>query len=305
VTRREFLAITGSLAIAGCGAGAGRRIHAQAWGSQGTRDGSFIQPRAMGFDGGELYVIDTTGRVQVFSPTGDFIRSWRTPDDKNGTPTAIHFTPDRVIIPDTHYSKILEYTRQGELLDQWGSYGTGPDQFIYPTGLVRDSAGTFYISEYGIDAERVHVFDKNHQFLRQWGSHGEAPGQFNRAMALLLAKDEVLVVADTANHRLQCFSKDGELLRVIGSAGTEPGQLKFPHDLSLGPDNTVYVAEYGANRISRWSLDGDFIAVYGGPGRALGSFNAPRGVTVSPDNMVYVADTDNHRIQYFPVEAWP
>ncbi|MCC6144338.1 MAG: hypothetical protein IT368_11080 [Candidatus Hydrogenedentes bacterium] len=303
MTRREFLALTASMALAGCGTGGGSRIDAKAWGSQGTRNGSFIRPRAMGFDGGEVYVIDTTGRIQVFTPDGTFKRSWKTPDDTNGTPTAIHFTADRVIVPDTHYSQILEYTREGELLEKWGSYGTGPDQFIYPTGIALDSDGCYFISEYGVDAERVHVFGPDRQFLRQWGQHGEGPGDFNRAMALVLAHDRTVVVADTANHRIQCFTPEGELIRVIGRAGSEAGALKFPHDIALGPDHTLYAAEYGANRISRWSLDGSFIASYGGPGRALGTFNAPRGVVISPDNVVYVADTDNHRIQYFPVEA--
>lgn len=274
-----------------------------AWGTQGLRDGDFLRPRAIGVHDSEVYVIDTTGRVQVFDEDGAFQRGWRTPSAENGTPTAIAFAENRVIVPDTHYSQILEYGTDGTLLNQWGSYGTGEDEFIYPTGAAIDAKGVQYFSEYGIDAERVHVFSPAREFVRQWGSHGEAPGQFNRAMAIALGRDETLYVADTANHRIQCFTKTGELLRVVGEAGTAPGQLKFPHDLTIAPDGSILVSEYGSHRISRFTADGTFLRTYGSAGRGPGQYNGPRGVAASPNGYVFVADTDNHRIQRFSIEA--
>jgi DNA-binding beta-propeller fold protein YncE len=249
---------------------------------------------------GEVYIIDTTGRLQVFDAAGEFVRHWMIPETENGTPTAITFHDDgRVLVPDTHNSRILEYDREGTLLTQWGRFGTAPDAFIYPTGLAMGADGAFFISEYGQGAERVHVFDAARTFRRQWGSHGEAPGQFNRAMAIGLNRQQEVLVADTANHRIQCFKTDGTWLRDIGSPGTEPGQLKFPHDMTVGPDDTIYVAEYGAHRVSRFDPDGTLIEIFGSAGRGPGELNAPRGVAVAPDGQVYVADTDNHRIQIF------
>ena len=40
----------------------------------------------------------------------------------------------RVLVPDTHNSRVLEYTSEGELLDQWGSYGNGPALGWRPSG---------------------------------------------------------------------------------------------------------------------------------------------------------------------------
>ncbi|MCP4641065.1 MAG: hypothetical protein GY851_11555, partial [bacterium] len=279
MNRRQFLALSGAGFLAACGqgsrAGSGRFT---VWGGEGLRDGSFLRPRAIGVHGGEVYVIDTTGRVQVFSTTGEFLRLWSTPDAENGTPTAIAFDADgNLLVPDTHYSQILEYTPSGELTTKWGSYGNGTDQFIYPTGIEQSPGGHYFVSEYGEGAERVHVFDSECRFVRQWGKHGDQPGEFNRAMALALSDDTVFV-ADTANHRVQCFDHEGKTKGVIGSGGTEPGQLKYPHDIALGPDGLVYVAEYGTHRISRFSADGAFQGAWGSPGRDPGEFNAPRGV---------------------------
>lgn len=300
-SRRRFMILSAASLIAGCVAHTGGIAGpVQTWGKQGRRFGEFLRPRAVAVHGGEVFVIDTTGRLQVFGEDGVFRRSWEIPKPDNGTPTAITFHPNgRVLVPDTHNSRILEYTPEGELLEQWGSYGNGPDQFIYPTGLAMGPDGEYFISEYGDGAERIHVFDAGRSFLRQWGSHGEAQGQLNRAMAIGINRANEIVVADTANHRVPCFSRDGNWLRTIGGPGTAPGQLKFPHDLAVGPDDSVYLAEYGAHRISRFAADGTFIQAYGGAGRQPGQFNAPRGVAVSESNRVYVADTDNHRIQAF------
>lgn len=301
VNRRQFLGASIAACVSACGTREAA-TNANMWGKSGVRDGEFIRPRAMGATDSELYVIDTSGRVQVFSHDGKHLRGWHMPEHSNGTPTGITFASDgRIIIPDTHYSRIMEFTAQGELLRKWGEYGTGETQFIYPTDVAIGPNGEFFCTEYGVDAERLHAFDSQRKFLRQWGKHGDRPNEFSRAMSLTIVKDR-LYVADTANHRVQCFSLDGTLSHVIGGLGSEPGKLKFPHDIARAPDDTLIICEYGNNRISRFACDGKFIAAFGRPGRHYGEFNTPRGVTVSPQGTVFVADTDNNRIQRFRLE---
>ncbi len=304
VTRRRFLAASALALLPACsGRGNGRTAKALAWGGFGMRDGQFRQPRAIGIHDGEVYVVDRSGRVQVFTPDGAFARKWSTPDYANGTPTSVTFAASgEVVIPDTHYSQILHYTRDGQLVSKWGAYGTGPDQFVYPTDLAIAPDGTYYFAEYGMDAERVHVFDAQHHFLRQWGRLGEATDEFDRAMGIALDEQGTLFVADSANHRIQCFDTQGAFLRQIGSAGTEPGQLKFPFDVCCAPGGTILVAECGNHRISRFRATGEFVASVGIAGRDPGAFNVPRGVAVSTDGFVFVADTDNHRVQKFRLE---
>ena len=220
------------------------------------------------------------------------------PEAENGTPTGIGFDEGgRVLVPDTHYSRLLEYSTKGELLARWGTYGNGPGEFIYPTDVSRDSNGFYYFSEYGMDAERVHVFDPERRFARQWGRHGEAEGEFGRAMALVIGGDDIVYVCDTTNHRIQCFDPSGRFLRVIGEPGTSRGQMKYPYDIALAPDGTIFACEYGNHRISRFSDDGRFIACFGTPGRRLGEFNGPRGIAILAEEWIFIADTDNHRIQ--------
>jgi DNA-binding beta-propeller fold protein YncE len=220
----------------------------------------------------------------------------------NGTPTGVTFREGNVIIPDTHNSRILAYTPDGELIDQWGRYGIEEDAFVYPTDIAFGPDGTFYIAEYGTDAERVHVFDDSHQFVRQWGKHGDAQGDFSRAMALVVHEDRVYV-CDSANNRVQVFTFEGELLDVWGQAGRGWGQLEFPFDMALAPDGTLVLCDYGNNRVARFTREGECLGQFGRAGRDPGRFHGPRGVDVAPDGTVFVADTDNHRIQRFDLEV--
>lgn len=301
--RRKFFSLAAASFVCACSGGkigGGYRFHS--WGGQGIRDGNFIRPRAVTVTGNEVFVGDTTGRIQVFSMDGKFLRKWSMPQYENGTPTGIAF--DRTgtaIVPDTHYSRVIEFKSSGEIIKMWGTYGTGNEQFIYPTDAAQGPDGNLYFSEYGIGAERIHVFDAERRFVRQWGEHGQAPGQLNRAMSLAIDKNGTVLVADTANHRIQCFDLTGKLIRIIGAPGAGAGQLKFPQDIAIAPDGTILVCEYGAHRISRFKIDGTFLCDYGKPGRNSGEFNSPRGIAVSSDGVAFVADTDNHRVQSFRI----
>lgn len=301
--RRRFLAYAGAVCLAGCGSASVRRKEPSlTWGGPGRRNGEFIKPRAIGEREGEVFVIDMTGRIQVFSEDGRFLRLWSVPESENGTPTSLAFDGEgNLVVPDTHYHRMLRYSRRGELLEQWGSFGAGPDQFVYPTDAAVDADGTIYISEYGEGAERIHVVDAHGRFVRQWGAFGEAPGEFNRSMAIEGGSDASLFVCDTGNNRVQRFDASGKLLGVIGGPGTEPGRLKAPFGLALTPDGALLVCEYGTCRISRFAPDGTFVTTLGEPGREPGQFNDPRGIAVAGSGNFFVADTGNHRIQRFPV----
>ena len=106
LTRRRFLAVSGMGILSGC-TNPARRSDGVTWGRQGRRFGEFLRPRAIGVCDEEVYVIDTTGRVQVFDESGTFLRHWVIPDTENGTPTAITFHPDGRVNASVGYAQHL------------------------------------------------------------------------------------------------------------------------------------------------------------------------------------------------------
>lgn len=270
------------------------------WGVHGTKPGWLHKPRVAAFDAADqLYIADLTDRIQVFDRDGTFVRSWRTPDFNVDGPSGLTIDRlGRLLVADTHFYRILVYSGEGELLFQIGDgvQGSTPGRFGYPTDVVLDKAGNFYVAEYG-ENDRIQVFSPEGVWLRQWGGHGYDPGQFLRPRALAMDDQERLYVADSCNHRIQVFDTRGNLLRVWGTRGDAPGQMSYPYDLSLGPDGSLYVVEYGNHRVQKFSREGKSLALWGGSGREPGRLYNPWALAIDSKGSVSVIDSNNHRVQ--------
>ncbi len=269
------------------------------WGRRGISDGRFQKPRAIATDADDnLYIVDMTARIQVFSPDGEFVRSWQTPTHVNGRPTGLSFDRQgRLLVADTHYYQVLIYSPQGELLEKIG--GTkGPElgQFGWVTDAVEDSQGNLYIAEYG-EYDRIQKLSPDRTFLMQWGGHGSEPGQFVRPQGLKIDEQDHLWVADACNHRVQVFDGQGQLLQMWGTAGSEPGQLYYPYDLVFDDDGNVYICEYGNHRVQKFTRDGQSLGCWGQHGREPGEMHNPWGLVRDHRGRVHVLDSSNHRVQ--------
>jgi DNA-binding beta-propeller fold protein YncE len=272
------------------------------WGVHGTRPGWLHKPRVAAFDDHDhLYIADLTDRIQVFDRSGQYLRGWRTPGFNVDGPSGLSVDRlGRLLVADTHFYRVLVYSVTGDLLFQIGDgvQGTTPGRFVYPTDVVIDKAGNFYVAEYG-ENDRIQVFSPDRKWLRQWGGHGYEPGEFLRPRALAFDDDEQLYVADSCNHRIQVFDTRGKLLRMWGKRGAAKGDLCYPYDLAIGPDHCLYVCEFGNHRVSKFTLDGKPLATWGHSGRQPGELYNPWALAVDHLGEVSVIDSNNHRVQRF------
>ncbi len=271
------------------------------WGRQGLSDGRFQKPRAIAVAGdGHVYVVDMTSRIQQFDCEGNFLRSWKTPTCKNGRPTGLSVARDgSLLVADTHYYRMLVYNDVGEMIDSrviGGTEGHEPGTFGLVTDCVQDSAGNYYIAEYG-EHDRIQKFSPDGKFLLQWGSHGSGPSQFARPQNLAIDAADHIWVADACNHRIQVFDDQGNLLDTWGESGTEPGQLYYPYDLALDGEGHVYVCEYGNHRVQKFTLDGRSVACWGSSGREPGQLFNPWALARDGEGRIHVLDSNNHRVQ--------
>lgn len=245
-----------------------------------------------------IYIVDMTARIQVFTDDGEFLRSWSTPIHKNGKPSGL--TIDRrgcLLVADTHYYRVLIYSPEGELLEQHGGVaGNGPGEFGFLTDVVEDSAGCFYVSEYG-EYDRIQKFSPEWDFMLEWGGHGAAPGQFSRPQNLLVDEHDHIWVADACNHRIQVFDSEGNLIRIWGTQGTAPGELYYPYHLVFDDEGHLYVCEYGNHRVQKFTLDGQSLGCWGTRGREEGQLFNPWALVRDSRGRIQVLDTNNHRVQ--------
>jgi len=274
------------------------------WGRRGLSHGRLQKPRAMAIDKqDQLYIVDMTARIQVFTTEGKFLHGWQTPESKNGRPCGLSFDRDgNLLVADTHYYRMLVYTPQGKLLEEktiGGTPGHEPGQFGFVTDAVQDSGGNYFVAEYG-DFDRVQKFTANGDFLCEWGGHGEETGKFMRPQGLAIDEHDQLWVADACNHRIQVFDTRGEEPRVVnvwGTEGRDIGQIRYPYDLVLDGKHHVYVCEFGNHRVQKFTLDGSPVAAFGTSGRNEGEFHQPWACVQDSRGRVHVLDTYNHRVQ--------
>lgn len=237
--------------------------------------------------------------MQHLDHDGKYINGWQMPQWKNGKPVGVSVGPDgNLYVPDTHYHRVVVYTPEGTLLRQWGSEGTEPGQFIYPTDVAFDTQGHIFVSEYG-DNDRIQVFDKSCKRLYAFGKFGNGDGEFSRPQSMVIDGDKVYVT-DACNHRICVFKTDGTFVRNMGSCGSGLGQFRFPYGLDEDAEGRLVVCEFGNNRVQLIDKQtGAGLKTWGSAGRDPGQLAYPWGVCVDKHDRVVAVDAGNNRLQVF------
>lgn len=205
-----------------------------------------------------------------------------------------------------------------EYITEFGGYGEGPGQFIWPMSIALDSETNVYVSDEYL--HRITIFDKDGNYVGHWGTHGSGDGELDRPAGLAIRDDELYVV-DSRNHRVQKFTLDGQYLSQFGSLGSGPGELNTPWGIGLDQDGNIFVADWRNDRIQSFTPEGVWLQSIGQPGRGgdasiardhggirvvsrpVGFFNRPTGVCVDKDGDIYVADWLNNRVQVLTPEG--
>jgi DNA-binding beta-propeller fold protein YncE len=270
-------------------------------GTRGTAPGQFNKPRSLAVDSKDnLFVVDMTARVQKFSPEGIFQKSWQMQQTDKGKPKGMCGDEEgNIIVVEPHYSRINDFTPDGRLVRQWGTYGTNAGQLAMPRSVAADARGRIFISEYGA-AERVQVFTHDgNELVQVIGREGSGNGEFNRAEGLGLDAAGRLYVADSCNHRIQVFSPEGQWLRTFGGPGSGLGEMSYPYDVRVDSLSYQFVCEFGNSRIQIFDANERPVEILGGTGSAPGRFNNPWSIALDSMGNLYVADAGNHRVQKF------
>ena len=278
---------------------------AQVWGSKGTDPGEFRGPRAIvAARDGYVYVADRASHISKWTKDGKFIMQWLSPVSNNGRfegPEGItDLANGDIAVTNTHASRVLIYSAQGKLKSQFGSYGTGPGQFLLVTGITTDKEGYIYTADYGGEFDRISKYTRDGKQVANWVGHGEGKRQFRRPCGLAISSHGDLLVADIGNHRIQILDrKTGAYKGQFGPRGRKNGELTYPYGVAVDGQGFIYTVEYSNHRVQKWSPAYKWLATWGSVGRAPGQLQNPWGLSVAKDGTVYVADTENNRVQKF------
>ena len=274
------------------------------WGTIGSGNGQFNNPRGVGIDtGGNVYVVDYYNqRVQKFTADGAFMTKWGSYGTGQGQFSypeggVVVDSSGNVYVSDTANHRIQKFNTVGGFIQEWGSNGSGDGQLSYPTGIAIDSSGSVYVIETG--NHRVQKFTTDGAFVAKWGSSGSGDSQFYQPRGIAVDASGNVYVADTGNNRMEKFTSSGAFITKWGSYGGSNGQFNHPTAVAVDTTGNVYVSDDLNNRIQKFSSNGVLITTWGSFGTGDGQIQSTYGVAVSSSGKVYVSDFVNNRIQRF------
>ena len=177
----------------------------------------------------------------------------------------------------------------------------GGGKLLWPVQMIRDAAGTLYVSDEG--SHQIFKFNQDGTDAGDWGEEGSAAGQMNRPSGIAFDADENLLVVDTLNHRVQKFNKDGRYIFGFGTKGSGPGEFDMPWGVAVNGEGDIFVVDWHNDRVQKFNADGEFIMEFGSSGSGDGEFNRPAGIEIDHHGDIYVADRGNNRVQQFAPDS--
>jgi DNA-binding beta-propeller fold protein YncE len=206
---------------------------------------------------GNVWLVDVEGHsVMKFTPAGRLLMVFANPGRKAGDndtkfafnrPTGLSFKPNGDFYVSDGYvnSRVVEYSKEGKYIRQWGRKGKGDGDFDLVHDVALDKQGRVYVADR--NNSRVQVFDADGKFLNKWTEVGQPWG------LAYSEKENAMYIADGQSNRIVKSNLDGQVLGVLGQFGKMPGDLDFPHHIALDSDGSIYVAEIKNWRVQKFS----------------------------------------------------
>jgi YVTN family beta-propeller protein len=217
----------------------------------------------------------------------------------------------RLYVADDQNDRVLVLDPQTlAVVAQVGSHGSGPGQFDAPYDVAVDAQQPprLYVGD-NLN-NRVDVFYATSLgYLGRFGGFGRTPGLFSIVRSVGALADDPrggVLVADSANNRIQSLDAAGTVVAAWGLAGRSPGYVSRPRGVAFANDGaTIAVADTFDHRVERFDPDGGYggqlglISTFNGyatEGAADGQFSLPSGVAYDSAGNTVVADFGNDRV---------
>ena len=202
-----------------------------------------------------LWVADSAGRrVYAFHPTLGLAAMIGTHDEfESPTAVAVDGARNRLYVVDTKKHAVLVFDAEtGKFIRQIGQRGPNKGEFNFPTNIVLDKAGRFYVVD--TMSARVQVFNSNYKFVETWGSRGDSLGQFARPKGIALDRFGNVYIVDALFSNVQIFDPKRRLLMFFGGIGDKPGRFSLPTTVHVDGNDLIYVVDQDNRRVQIFKL---------------------------------------------------
>ncbi len=167
----------------------------------------------------------------------------------------------------------------------------------HPEGLAIGDNGVFFVADTG--RHRVMFFDVDGRMFGGCGGIGDEDYRL-RFPAAVDVNEDMLVVADTGNDRIQVYEPGGSHIRSIAGPPDDP--MRGPEGVAIDEAGRIWVADTHNHCVRCLQPDGTEVKRLGSWGTFPGQFMEPSGIDVH-GGLVVVTDRLNHRVQVLSAET--
>ena len=226
----------------------------------------FIMPHGLEVDKeNNIWVTDVAlHQIFKFSPDGNLLLTLGEPkvpgndSEHFNLPTDVAVTDDGSFYVSDGYgnSRIAKFSKDGEFLFDWGTFGNKQGEFNIPHGIDLDKNGNVYVADR--ENNRIQKFDAEGKFIAVW--QNKITEQLY-SVAIDHKNDylfgiDYMTVNDTIVKGSDIFRFDlnTNLQMQFGRTGFYEGPISRYHDILIDDEGSIYVADILGNKVQKFRL---------------------------------------------------
>lgn len=298
--------------------------------SSSTLAGKFTNPFSLDFDNqGNMYVLDSTGRVQKFDSNGSYISTIIEAESIPSSPSyniAISPFTQNIFISSLYHVSVFNIG--GTMLGTLGNHdvnqpGLGTGDFNDPRGMAFDSSGNIFVAD--MYNNRIQKFNPSLMneagggFLSEISLIGAGRtwrGEWNSGTTystndLVFSYDENHHYISLQDDNLEHAVTNTDWWRIWTPSGN--GEMALPANIFIDDQNNIYISpesgsgESGSEvlKIEKFNSNGVWQSThlnqYGWPNEANGNYRQIRSFVIDDGGLTYLPEPDYDGIYVYGV----
>lgn len=259
-----------------------------------------------------VYIADGRNRrVGVYTTDGDLVALWdgmNTPDHQPfGYPedVAVDDQSNVYILTQQSAHVVYKFDPSGHFLAQWGTYGSGAGQFVYPRQIAITLAREILVTE---NEHTIYKFDSVGAplpFAVTFPAELASSPVISTPIGIATGQDGSIYLLDRYSnqgilrHRVLQMNAQGVVTRAWNYPTLDPVAMNSGWGMTVSGD-TLFLAGYAHHKIFRLNLAGGFRDPWGDIANNAGEIFQPHGVAIAPStdspSSLFVADYSIGRI---------
>ena len=241
----------------------------------------------------------------------------------------------RLYVTDAGHNRILSFDSDFRFLSEF----PGGDALTWPTSLVRDSQGRFFVAQPTEGSVvRIDMANRDIQSLDLGSIPSENPiypcnlaiGPFDDLYVVDRANERILIfdgiesfagqiqvegaqglsdvkvdssgrvyALSTIDGSVHIYSPKGRRLFRFGEKGERRGAFRFPVSLAVDQKGLIYVLDQHMNKVLVFNRRGEFLFDFSRLGWREGRLHYPSYIFINQSDTIFIIDRQNARVSLF------